>query len=104
MAPHANDDASESPLSGPAEGANLTTISIGKLMSGDEATKTELLRTCKDLGFFYLDVRDHPSGQMVSQIEQIKSTALQFYDQPQQEKDKWEVNKDHVAGEEIVLG
>lgn len=104
MAPHANDDAYETPLPRSVEGANLTTISIGKLMSGDEATERELLRTCKDLGFFYLDVRDHPSGHIASQVEQIKSTALEFYDQPQEEKDKWEVNKDHVAGEEIVLG
>lgn len=34
------------------------TISIGKLLSGDEFTHDQLFRASEDLGFFYVDVRD----------------------------------------------
>lgn len=38
--------------------AGLTTILIGKLLSGDESTPDQLFRASEDLGFFYVDVRD----------------------------------------------
>jgi isopenicillin N synthase-like dioxygenase len=103
MAPHANVD-EPSPIPEVAVDAGLTTISIGKLMSGDESTQKQLLRAATDLGFFYLDVRDHPSGQLISRIDQVTSTALEFYALPQEQKSEWEVNKDHTEGEEIIMG
>lgn len=102
MALHASDDV-------PADvdkavNIGLTTISIGKLMSRDEETEKELLRACTDLGFFYLDVRDHPSGRLTAQIDEVTAAALAFYNETQENKSKWEVNKDHVDGEEITMG
>lgn len=94
----------EEPVLSPAEDAGLTTISIGKLLDGDAATKKGLLHASKDLGFFYVDVRDHPSGDLVQSIERVTETAFEFYGLPQEEKDTWEVNQDHKEGEEIIMG
>ncbi|PIG83057.1 hypothetical protein AARAC_004915 [Aspergillus arachidicola] len=102
MVPHANEDVLG--VSEMAEDASLTTISIARLMSHDREAEEELFRACTDLGFFYLDCRDHPSGQLTSQIDSVAAAALEFYSLPQSIKNEWEVNKDHTAGEEIVLG
>ncbi len=106
MAPHADIDVNHV-AQGPepqSENAELVTISIGKIMDCDKKTEEILLNASKDLGFFYLDVRDHPSREVTKQIEMATSAALQFYELSQKEKSTWEVNKDHVSGEEIIGG
>jgi isopenicillin N synthase-like dioxygenase len=107
MAPHAEDDVPKGmwePSDDTEEDASLVTISIEKLLARDKGTEETLLRASADLGFFYLDIRNHPSSRAANQIAQVTSTALEFYKEPQEEKSSWEVNKDHVAGEEIVCG
>lgn len=92
------------PYTDTPEDASLVTISYEKLLARDKDTDGTLLRASADLGFFYLDIRNHPSAQATKQITQVTATALEFYSEPQEEKSRWEVNKDHVAGEEIVCG
>lgn len=106
MAPHAehDDNCVAEQLAAGGEDAGLNTISITKIMNCDVEASAELFRACKDLGFFYLDVRDHPSREVAKQIDFVTSAAHQFYNLPQEEKSTWEVNKDHVSGEEIVGG
>ncbi|KAK2030378.1 putative gibberellin 3-beta hydroxylase [Colletotrichum zoysiae] len=106
MAPHAEVDVDHvvSGLKVQDEVANLVTVSIGKIMQCDKTAEESLLEASKDLGFFYLDVRDHTSREVTKQIEIATASALQFYGLPQSEKSTWEVNKDHVAGEEIIGG
>lgn len=57
------------------------TIPIGKLLSGDESTHDQLFRASKDLGFFYVDIRDHPTREVAHQIELITSVAQEFSNQ-----------------------
>ncbi|KAJ3962694.1 hypothetical protein N0V92_000588 [Colletotrichum tropicale] len=106
MAPHAEIDVDHVVRNSEvhSQDADLVTISIGKIMECDKTAEESLLNASKDLGFFYLDVRDHPSREVMKQIEIAASTALQFYDLPQSQKSTWEVNKDHVSGEEIIGG
>jgi isopenicillin N synthase-like dioxygenase len=106
MAPHADVDVSHMAQGPKSQSGNaeLVTISIGKILDGDKTTEEILLNASKDLGFFYLDVRDHPSRMVTEQIEMATFAALQFYELPQKEKSTWEVNKDHVSGQEIIGG
>lgn len=101
--PH-NISQSEQPVAALAEDAALPSISIGKLMAGDADTKETLLRASSDLGFFYVDIRDFPSDNLESKIDSITATAFDFYRLPQEEKNTWQVNKDHQVGEEVVMG
>jgi isopenicillin N synthase-like dioxygenase len=106
MAPHAEIDVNhfvEEPELHMKD-VELATISIGKIMDCDKTEEESLLKASKELGFFYLDVRDHPSREVTKQIEIAMSAALQFYELPQNKKSTWEVNKDHVSGEEIIGG
>ncbi|KAK2590980.1 hypothetical protein QQS21_011339 [Conoideocrella luteorostrata] len=66
--------------------ADLPTISVSQLMAGNAAAEAQLLDASTDLGFFYVDVRDHPGG-LVDKITTVSSSALEFYNLPQGEKD-----------------
>ncbi|EUC39762.1 hypothetical protein COCMIDRAFT_31166 [Bipolaris oryzae ATCC 44560] len=106
MAPHADIDV-DHVAQGPGphcENAEHVTISIDKIMDCNRATEEILLNASKDLGFFYLDVRNHPAREVTKQIEMATLTALQFYQPPQKERSTWELNKDHISGEEVLGG
>ncbi|OAA35825.1 Oxoglutarate/iron-dependent oxygenase [Beauveria brongniartii RCEF 3172] len=98
-----SNEGKQSPLA-PMDDVGLTTISVGKLMAGDPAANEKLFRASKDLGFFYIDIRDHPTEDFEQKIGQLKEIALEFYSLPQEQKDVWEVNKDHEDGKEIIMG
>ncbi|KAJ5153483.1 uncharacterized protein N7482_009961 [Penicillium canariense] len=87
-----------------AEDVGLKTVSIKALMDGNPKVHEDLLAAGVDSGFFYLDCRDHPSGDFLQRIRQIHDAAMEWYDEPQSAKDKWAADHDHIKGEEIVCG
>ncbi|GAB1194371.1 hypothetical protein APSETT444_003616 [Aspergillus pseudonomiae] len=72
-----------------AEDAGLPVISVKDLLNDDRKAAQDLFQACTSLGFFYLDCRDHPSGQLIDQIHEVAETSLRFFDLPQSEKDQW---------------
>ncbi|KAK2053644.1 putative gibberellin 3-beta hydroxylase [Colletotrichum caudatum] len=106
MAPHAEVDVNHvvSEHKAQDEVTDLVRISIGKIMQCDKTAERSLLEASKDLGFFYLDLRDHPSREVTKKIKIVTAAALQFYGLPQGEKSTWEVNKDSVDRGEIIGG
>jgi isopenicillin N synthase-like dioxygenase len=82
--------------------AALRVISLQKLIDGDETTESELLKACKDLGFFYLDCRGVHSGRIENEVGSMYSLAKDFYDMTQEEKSRWLVDRDH--DEHLVMG
>ncbi|KAL9002897.1 MAG: hypothetical protein Q9188_004203 [Gyalolechia gomerana] len=45
--------------------ANLEKISLYKLLNDDEDEAQRLFKVCKETGFFYLDMMDHPKGKQM---------------------------------------
>jgi hypothetical protein len=41
----------------------LERFSLSRLLNGNEAEATRLFNTCTTIGFFYLDMLDHPTGR-----------------------------------------
>ncbi|PKY04607.1 putative gibberellin 3-beta hydroxylase [Aspergillus campestris IBT 28561] len=83
-------DIDDGPLAdGASANVQLTTISAAKLLGNDPQTQKDLLEACKDLGFFYLDCRDHPSSPVLSLVAEMASTALDFYDLPESIKENY---------------
>lgn len=85
-------------------GDSLTTISLSKLVKDDHQTRSDLFTACKELGFFYLDCRDDPSGQTLPQVADVATASLNFYDLPESSKDQWKVQTKTVEGEEFKFG
>ena len=84
------------------EDAALQVISLQKLLDGDQETSAELLKACKDLGFFYLDCRNVSGGKIMEQVQEMYDLATGFYDMSQEEKSRWLVDRDH--DEDLVMG
>lgn len=82
--------------------AILKVISLKKLMTGDEATSIELLKACKDVGFFYLDCNDWKEGAAADGISKMFKMSERLYDLPQEEKSEWAADKEH--GGDMIVG
>lgn len=86
------------------EGDSLTTISVAKLFNNDDQTRSDLFMACKELGFFYLDCRDDPSGQILNEVREVATVSLNFYDLPESAKTKWDTKSTITEGEEFEFG
>lgn len=53
------------PFPDDAPTANLEKISLYKLLNDDEDEGQRLFKVCKETGFFYLDMMDHPKGKQM---------------------------------------
>lgn len=82
--------------------AILKVISLKKLMIGDEATSIELLKACKDVGFFYLDCNDWEEGAAAYGVSKMFKMSERLYNLPREEKLKWAADKEH--GGDMIVG
>lgn len=76
------------------EQANLHTLNFTSLLSGDATEQANLLSACEDHGFFYLDLRNWDSGNMLRTLEDAWVVMKQWFDQPLEEKMKTETISD----------
>jgi isopenicillin N synthase-like dioxygenase len=71
--------------------APLVTISLSKLLQGDENEHAELFQAAKSLGFFYLDMRGCPEGEtLLQQANAMFDLAQDFFALPEEEKKKYD--------------
>src|ERR1700761_2833058 len=75
--------------------APLVTISLRKLLEGPAAEEHERLFTAaKSLGFFYLDMRETPTGEtLLNGADTMFDLMTSFFDLPFEEKQKYDLAK-----------
>ncbi|KAI1330192.1 Clavaminate synthase-like protein [Xylariaceae sp. FL0255] len=70
--------------------ADIQTISLSDLRSGNEAAGHRLLNSCQELGFFLLDLRDDEAGRtMIDTIDRLFGLSRQLLTLPEEEKQKY---------------
>jgi isopenicillin N synthase-like dioxygenase len=83
--------------------ADVPSISLGKLVSGDAAHSRELFEICRTVGFFLLDLTDDASGQAVLQsINEVLGIAKDVFDLDEEEK--YQFRQDASKGNFVGYG
>lgn len=67
----------------------LETYSYAQLEKGNPELETRLFQTCKERGFFYLDLNNSSVSSMGADSEDIGKLATDVFKLPQEEKDKY---------------
>jgi isopenicillin N synthase-like dioxygenase len=73
--------------------ARLTTITVSKLLEGDEATAAQLVKVCSEVGFFYLDLRCPQTDDTLSDIQYIFKTTDDLFSLDLEEKRQYTTEK-----------
>ena len=73
--------------------APLLRISLSKLQSNDAKESARFLQACKDLGFFYLDLRDAPEGQVIlGELDSLFDVGKRLFDLELAQKQKYDMS------------
>lgn len=75
----------------------LETFSLARLEGGDEALEDELFQTCKQRGFFYLDLNGSTANSMQQDCDDIARLAERVFELPEAEKQRYPM-KDSIFG------
>jgi isopenicillin N synthase-like dioxygenase len=71
--------------------APLVTLSLKKLIAGDNAEHAQLFSAAKSLGFFYLDMRNCAEGErLLREADSMFTLMKQFFALPLEEKMKYD--------------
>ena len=74
--------------------APLLRLSLGKLLSGDEAELKRLFETCKDIGFFYLHLEDSETGSsLLKDADDLFQVGEKLFDLDLEEKEKYDFSQ-----------
>lgn len=76
----------------------LETYSYAQLEKGDAELEDRLFQTCKERGFFYLDLNGSSVSSMGADCEAIAKLAEKVFQLPQEEKDKYPM-RDSLFGQ-----
>ena len=84
------------PIAGedPSSIARLAILSLTRLLARDPVELAELLSSCENVGFFYLDLRDWEAGDAVRKFDETNSIMKEWFEQSVQEKLKTETLSD----------
>ncbi|KAI9877537.1 MAG: hypothetical protein M1830_003618 [Pleopsidium flavum] len=82
------------PFPDDAPTAPLLRLSLQKLLSGDEVESERFFSACKDIGFFYLDLRGVPEGDSILEdADQLFDVGEQFFDLSVEEKTSYDFSE-----------
>ena len=68
--------------------APLNTINYSRLSTKDLLEVDRLIKSCEELGFFYLDLENHPNGQILKDVNSIFRIIKDYFEQPLEVKKK----------------
>ncbi|EER38322.1 oxidoreductase [Histoplasma capsulatum H143] len=71
----------------------LLRLSMEKLIAHDETEVQRFYTACKDLGFFYLDLRGH---EILEDANQLFTTGEQLFELDLDEKRRYDFSKEHL--------
>lgn len=75
----------------------LETFTLAQLENRDEEQEDKLFQTCKERGFFYLDLNGSTASSMQRDADDIARLAEQVFKLPEEEKEKYPM-KDSIFG------
>jgi isopenicillin N synthase-like dioxygenase len=79
--------------------APIGTISLAKIISGDEEESAQAVEATRTSGFFYLDLTTTSLGQdLVNDAEELQALSKQLFDQPLQDKMAYLHTKGNLFG------
>lgn len=71
--------------------APLLRLSLKSLLESDETESKRFFDACKDIGFFYLDMRGtEVGGSLLNDADQLFGLGKQFFELPVEEKMKYD--------------
>lgn len=71
--------------------APLLRLSLKSLLDGDEAEGKRFFDACKDIGFFYMDMRGTEVGDsLLNDADRLFEVGEQFFELPVEEKTKYD--------------
>lgn len=76
---------------------SLETFSLTELEKGDESLENRLFETCKQRGFFYLDLNGSSVSNMQKDCDDIARLAEKVFQLPQEEKENYPM-RDSIFG------
>ena len=104
--PHSTEDSGDFkgllPFPNTVPTAPLLRISLAKLLSGDAAEQDRVWKACRDLGFFYLDMRTNEQipdaglldgNAILDDADQLFQVGEGLFDLPLEEKQKFDHSK-----------
>lgn len=76
----------------------LETFSLAQLEKEDKALEDRLFETCKERGFFYLDLNGSSADGMQKDADNLVRLAEKVHRLPQEEKDKYPMKQGSIFG------
>jgi isopenicillin N synthase-like dioxygenase len=71
--------------------APLLSLSLKSLLDSDQTESKRFFDACKDIGFFYLDLRGTEVGEsLLNDADRLFRVGVQFFDLPVEEKSKYD--------------
>lgn len=77
----------------PTKQANLKSICLAGLLAGDVDTVNDLVQSCKENGFFYLDLRDAATCKMLKQADDLVGVGKSVFQLSLEEKEEYSTEK-----------
>lgn len=70
--------------------ADVTRLSLSRLMAQDQAESELLYQSCRSSGFFLLDLQGNDSGQhLLEDVRQLRQISAELFDLKSEEKMKY---------------
>ncbi|GFF81085.1 hypothetical protein IFM62136_10448 [Aspergillus lentulus] len=76
---------------------SLPTVSLAKLIDGDAGTVNELTSACREIGFFYLDLRNVRTNNILEDVDRIFSITDDLFRLPFEKKQEYSTEKFTVS-------
>ena len=72
---------------------DLTSISLAGLLAGEVDTVNDLVQSCKENGFFYLDLRDASTCKTLKKADDLVGVGKSVFKLPLEEKEEYSTEK-----------
>lgn len=73
--------------------ADLKSISLAGLLEGNVDTVRDLVSSCKENGFFYLDFRDPSTCEILKVVDDLSAVGKSVFKLPLEEKEEYSTEK-----------
>ncbi|KAJ5892370.1 gibberellin 3-beta hydroxylase [Penicillium tannophilum] len=73
--------------------ADLKSISLAGLLEGNTDTVRDLVSSCKENGFFYLDFRDPSTCEILKVVDDLSAVGKSVFKLPLEEKEEYSTEK-----------
>ena len=77
----------------PTKLAHLASISLAGLLAGHVDAVNDLVQSCKENGFFYLDLRDASTSKTLKQADDLVGVGKSVFKLPLEEKEDYSTEK-----------